>query len=118
MELAQGEEPPPVKTGKRGRSKRTKGRNLLERLQKYKPAVLAFAFNPQVPFTNNQAERDIRPIKVKQKISGCFRTFMGAEHYARIAGFISTTRKHKLNVFKELRNVFDGNTFLTVDNTT
>lgn len=116
LELAQEEEPPPIRTGKRGRYKRTKGRNLLERLQKFKPAVLAFAFNPEVPFTNNQAERDIRPIKVKQKISGCFRAFKGAEHYARIAGFISTTRKHKLNVFKELCNVFDGYTFLTVNN--
>jgi transposase len=115
LELAQGEEPPPIKTGKRGRYKRTKGRNLLERLQMHKPAVLAFAFNPEVPFTNNQAERDIRPIKVKQKISGCFRTFKGAEHYARIASFISTTRKHKLNVFKELCNVFDGNTFLAIE---
>jgi transposase len=117
LEQAQEEEPPPIKTGKRGRYKRTKGRNLLERLQKFKPAVLAFAFNNEVPFTNNQAERDIRPIKVKQKISGGFRTFMGSEHYARIAGFISTTRKHKLNVFKELCNAFEGNTFLTLEQT-
>ena len=112
---AQMEEPPPVSTGKRGKPRRTKGRNLLERLQKFKDAVLAFAFNEEVPFTNNQAERDIRPVKVKQKISGCFRTFNGAEQYARIAGFISTTRKHKLNVFKELCNAFEGYTFLTVE---
>jgi transposase len=114
LEQAQVEEPQPTRTGSKGRHKRTKGRNLLERLQKFKPAVLAFAFNEEVPFTNNQAERDIRPIKVKQKISGCFRTFQGAEHYARIAGFISTTRKHKLNVFKELCNVFEGYSFLTI----
>ncbi len=115
LEQAQIEEPQPTRTGSRGRHKRTKGRNLLERLQKFKPDVLAFAFNAEVPFTNNQAERDIRPIKVKQKISGCFRTFKGAEHYARIAGFISTTRKHKLNVFKELCNVFEGYSFLTIE---
>lgn len=115
LEQAQKEEPPPEKTGARGKLKRTKGRNLLERLQKYKPAVLAFAFHPEVPFTNNQAERDIRPVKVKQKIAGCFRTVKGADHYARIAGFISTTRKHKLNVFKELCNVFNGYSFLTIE---
>jgi transposase len=111
---AQMEEPAPEKTGKRGKLKRTKGRNLLERLQKYKEAVLAFAFNAEVPFTNNQAERDIRPVKVKQKVSGCFRTFSGAENYARIASFISTTRKNQHNVFKELCNVFNGYSFLTI----
>lgn len=105
---AQIEEPQPVKTGKKGKLKKTKGRNLFERLQKFKPAVLAFAFNPEVPFTNNQAERDIRPVKVKQKISGCFRTETGAAHYARIAGFVSTVRKHNLNVFKELCKVFNN----------
>jgi transposase len=115
LQQAQKEEPGPIKTGFKGKYKRTKGRNLLERLQKFKSAVLAFAFNAEVPFTNNQAERDIRPVKVKQKISGCFRTFKGAEHYARIAGFISTTRKHKLNVFKELCNVFNGYSFLTIE---
>lgn len=112
---AQIEEPIPEKTGKKGKVKRTKGRNLLERLQKHKTAVLAFAFNEQVPFTNNQAERDIRPVKVKQKISGCFRIFTGAQHYARIASFISTTRKNQHNVFKELCNTFNGYNFLTIN---
>jgi len=71
-------EPPPVKTaGRKGRYKRTRGRNLVERLIREKDAVLAFAFNKEVPFTNNLAERDIRPAKVKQKISNCFRTFNG-----------------------------------------
>jgi len=112
MSQAEIEEPLPQKTGKRGKMKRTKGRNLFERLNKYKSAVLAFAFNPEVPFTNNQAERDIRPVKVKLKVSGCFRTIKGAEHYARIAGFISTVRKNNLNVFKELCNVFNGQSFL------
>jgi transposase len=111
---AQIEEPMPRKTGKKGKLKRTKGRNLLERLQKHKQAVLAFAFNAEVPFTNNQAERDIRPVKVKLKVSGCFRTLTGAEHYARIASFTSTTRKNQLNIFKELCNAFNGYTFLTI----
>jgi len=107
-------EPPPKKVkGKRGRYKRTKGRNLVERLIREHNAVLAFAFNKEVPFTNNLAERDIRPAKVKQKISNCFRTLEGAEIYARIEGFISTARKHNRNVFSELCTTFDGNNFIT-----
>lgn len=107
-------EPPPVKTaGKRGRYKRTKGRNLVERLIKYKDAVLAFAFNQNVPFTNNLAERDIRPTKIKQKISNSFRSFEGAQYYARIEGFISTARKNNKNIFNELSTTFDGTNFIT-----
>ena len=107
-------EPPPRKTpGKRGRYKRTKGRNLVERLIREKEAVLAFAFNKEVPFTNNLAERDIRPAKVKQKISNCFRTFSGAEIYARIEGFVSTARKHNRKVFSELSTTFEGYNFIT-----
>ena len=106
-------EPPPKKTpGKRGRYKRTKGRNLVERLIREQNAVLAFAFNKDVPFTNNLAERDIRPAKVKQKISNCFRTFKGAEIYARIESFVSTARKHDRNVFSELCTTFEGHNFL------
>lgn len=107
-------EPPPIKLlGKRGRYKRTKGRNLLERLISEKDAILAFAFNNEVPFTNNLAERDIRPAKVKQKISNCFRTEVGAETYARIEGFLSTVRKHNRNVFTELYATFEGKNFIT-----
>jgi len=107
IQKANKNEPEPVKTRKKGKLKRSKGRNLFERLQKIKPALLTFVFNPEVPFTNNQAERDIRPVKVNQKTSGCFRTITGAEHYARIAGFISTARRHNRNVFKELCNIFN-----------
>lgn len=107
-------EPPPIKTpGKRGRLKRTKARNLVERLIREQDAVLAFAFNNEVPFTNNLAERDIRPAKVKQKISNCFRSFKGADIYARIEGFVSTARKQKRNVFTELCHTFDRYNFLT-----
>lgn len=102
------------KDGSTGRSKRTKGRNLLERLIQHQHAVLAFAFEQGPPFTNNQAERDLRPVKVKQKVSNCFRTFAGASCYARISGFVSTMRKNKLNVVEQLTNVlcgsFDWNT--------
>lgn len=107
-------EPPPIKTPrKRGRMKRTKARNLVERLIREQDAVIAFAFNEEVPFTNNLAERDIRPVKVKQKISNCFRSFKGAEIYARIEGFVSTARKQKRNVFSELCHTFDGYNFVT-----
>ncbi len=107
-------EPPPRKTpGKKGRYKRTKGRNLVERLIREKEAVLAFAFNEEVPFTNNLAERDVRPAKVKLKVSNCFRTFEGAEIYARIASFVSTARKHDRNIYTELCTTFSGHNFLT-----
>lgn len=109
-------EPPPIKTpGKRGRYKRSKGRNLLKRLISEKESVLAFAFNKDVPFTNNLAERDIRPTKLKQKISNCFRTVTGADIYARIQGFISTSRKQNKNVLSELFNTFEGHNFITDD---
>ena len=113
-EIGEKAESPPVKTtGRKGRQKRTKGRNLVERLLREKDAVLAFAFNKEVPFTNNLAERDIRPVKVKQKISNCFRTFKGAEIYARVEGFISTARKNKRVVFSELCTTFKGHNFIT-----
>ncbi|RME99530.1 MAG: hypothetical protein D6772_07595 [Bacteroidetes bacterium] len=70
------EEPPPIKH-KRGRSKNSKGRNLANRLLKYQTEVLRFALEENIPFSNNQAERDLRPIKGKQKVAGCFRTWRG-----------------------------------------
>jgi hypothetical protein len=65
-----------------------------------------FAFEVGVPFTNNQAERDLRGAKVKQKVSGCFRTEQGARVYARLQAAISTFRKQGLNVFATLRDLF------------
>lgn len=109
---AQREEPPPTRGHRRGKATRTKGRNLLERLIAHKHAVLAFALYEDVPFTNNQAERDLRPVKVKQHIAGCFRTLVGAQHDARISSFISTARKQCRHVFKELRQIFLGDSFL------
>ncbi|MGE5441125.1 MAG: IS66 family transposase [Bacteroidota bacterium] len=120
--LADQEEPPPSKTvcpryEKTGRTKKTQGRNLFERMLKLKESILAFAFNKEVPFTNNQAERDIRPAKIKLKVSGSFRSLHGAECYARIQAFISTTRKHNLPVYQELCAVFKGYSFLTMTTT-
>jgi transposase len=109
LSMARAEEPAPKKIpGKSGKAKGTKGYNLYKRLEKRKKAVLAFVYHKEVPFTNNQAERDLRPAKIKQKIAGCFRTEYGAQIYARIQGFISTAQKQGLNIFNELRAAFDG----------
>ncbi len=107
------EEPPPSKQSNKSKPKKTKGRNLLDRFLKYKEAVLAFAQYEIVPFTNNQAERDLRPAKGKLKVAGCFRTFSGAATYARIQSFIATCRKQKQNLFEQLKNALHGYTFLT-----
>ena len=108
------EEPGPIiwytVSGKvrKGRAKQTKGRNLLDRLVVHESAVLAFAFEAGVPFTNNEAERALRPAKIKQKVSGGFRSEAGAEQYARIGGFIATLRKQNYNVVEQLANVLQG----------
>ncbi len=94
-------EPPPIKIpGKRGKPKKTKARNLIERLIKHKYAVLAFAFHEEVPFTNNLAERDLRPTKLKLKISNCLRSYNGAKIYDRIESFDSTARKQQKHFFR------------------
>ena len=105
LDQADREEPPP-QHGKRGKPKQSKGRNLLNRLREHEAGVLAFALEPDIPFTNNQAERDLRPAKVKQKISGCFRTREGAQIYARLQAMVSTFRKQGMNVFATLRDLF------------
>jgi transposase len=87
--------------------KKRVGHNLLIRLRDFKTETLRFLYDPDVPFTNNLAERDIRPIKVKQKVSGGFRTREGAEIFAAIRSFISTVRKQSKNMFQYLCNVFN-----------
>jgi transposase len=106
-QIADKEEPTPIK-GKRGRPKSTKGRSLLNRLVKYQNEWLAFAFVENVPFSNNQAERDIRCLKTKQKVATNFQTEKGAKHFAQIQSFTSTLRKHSMNVYQNLINVFNG----------
>ena len=106
LDQAELEEPPPEARQGKGRPKSTPGRNLLRRLIAHQEAVLAFALVEGAPFTNNQAERDLRPAKVKQKVSGCFRTSQGAKVYARLQAVISTCRKQERNIFATLCALF------------
>lgn len=112
--LAQGEIecPPPDETnkskGKRGRTKRSKARNLLERLRDYQDDVLRFMVNVDVPFTNNQGENDLRMAKVQQKISGCFRSMEGAYGFCRIRSYLVTCRKNGIGPTEALKTLFQG----------
>ena len=93
---------------KRGRLKRSKARNLLERLKKFEEDTLRFMDNEIVPFTNNQGERDLRMTKVHQKISGCFRSSEGAKFFCRIRSYISTCGKKGLSANDALTLLFLG----------
>jgi len=100
--------PPPAPTGKRGRPKRGKAGSLVDRLHTHKAEALAFLEDFAVPFDNNQAERDIRMTKVRQKISGGFRTTTGADRFSRIRGYISTLRKQAIPIFAALVDTLSG----------
>ena len=105
--------PPPVRTGQPGRPSRTSAANLAERLTRYRDDVLRFATDFSVPFTNNQAERDLRMVKLQRKISGCYRTEAGATNYLTIRSYVSTARKQGLNVLDALRDLFEGHPFMS-----
>jgi transposase len=107
-------QPPLPCKGKQGRQPRRTGHNLLLRLLHYKQDVLRFLHDPAVPFTNNDAERDLRMMKCKQKISGGFRSDNGAAMFARIRGFISTVRKQGFNVLSAIIAIFSGNILMPV----
>jgi len=104
--------PRPPDNKNRGRVKQSKAHNLLLRLLKYADAATLFIRDPVVPFTNNQAERDLRMVKLKEKISGGFRTFLGAQIFCRVRGYISTLRKNTINVLEALTKAFQHNVIL------
>ena len=98
----------PKKKGKRGRIKKSKSRNLLERLRDYEDDTLRFLENPLVPFSNNLGENDIRMTKVQQKISGCFRSIDGAKIFCLVRSFLSTCRNQGIKSSRALKLLFNG----------
>ena len=100
-------EPRPI-----GRPKQSPPKNLLDRLHKHKAGVLAFMYDFRIPFDNNLVERDVRMIKVQQKVSGCFRTLDGAHTFCAIRSYISTARKHGINAINAIYDAFLDQPFI------
>lgn len=110
IQKAYSENPlPESKPSKRGRKKKGKVRSLIERLDHLKTEVCRFTKDFNVPFDNNQAERDIRMVKTKTKVSGCFRSKDGATAYLKIMSYIGTAKKHGMNAYTAIVNAISGN---------
>ena len=99
---------PPRQNGQRGKVAKSDAHNLWERMQKHEIAVLRFAKHPDVAFTNNRAERDLRMAKVKQKVSGCFRTRKYAEAYCRISSYLQSMANQGYNRWWPFRSLSPG----------
>jgi len=107
----------PTGSKRRGRRKQSKARNLLDRFRDHSEEVLAFMRDFAVPFDNNQSERDLRMMKLRQKISGTFRSFRALENFCRIRSYVSTARKNSVNALDALQRVFLGRPFVPTTNT-
>lgn len=109
IKLAYEQNPLPASTEKkRGRKPKGKVLSLIERLATYKALVCLFIKTFEVPFDNNQAERDIRMIKTKSKVSGCFRSMSGAQDYLKIMSYVGTAKKQKINAYTAIRQAILG----------
>lgn len=113
----QAANPLPARTGKPGAPKLGKTGALLKRLDTRREEVLRFACDLRVPFTNNQAERDLRMAKLQMKISGCWRTRQGADTFCALRSYLSTVRKNGVAVLDALTDLLTGNPWLPTANT-
>ena len=93
---------------KRGRKKQSPAKNLLDALSEYREEALMFMHNPEVPFDNNQSERDLRMAKLQQKISDTFRSWLKDQVFCRVRGYISTARKNFISAIDAIQAAFDG----------
>jgi len=103
---------PPARGRRRGRARRSPAANLLARLDAHRDEVLRFLDDGRVPFDNNQSERDLRMVKLQQKISGCWRTLAGAAAFLALRGYVASARKHQMNPLVVLRQLFEGRPWL------
>jgi transposase len=108
VEAGLRQNPPAPPTGKRGRPKRSPAGNLALRLSSHQAETLAFMTDLRVPFDNNQAERDLRMMKVRQKISGCFRSMDAVDRFCQIRSYVGTLRKQRLPILAALADAFRG----------
>ena len=106
--------PPPVPTGRRGRPKRSKAHNLLDRLDVHTNDVLRFVTDFSIPFDNNLAERDIRMVKIAQKISGGFRSTEGAQSFLVFRSYLSSAAKQGANRLEVLQQLFAGDPWMPI----
>lgn len=109
LDLGFMDNPPPIRTKGKGKIAKSESLNLLECFRDKKMDILRFFYQENVPFDNNLAERDLRMFKLKQKISGTFRTQKGAKYFCRITSFISTLKKQGRNVWEALCQLFQNN---------
>jgi transposase len=113
MQEGDTEHPRPLKPPELpGRTPKSKSRNLWERFCEYADEMLRFAMDFSIPFTNNVAEQALRMMRVKQKISGCFRSTKGAEDFARIRSYIDTLRKQGLSIVEQLKQAMSGEAWM------
>jgi transposase len=104
--------PPPSSPPSGRRPKRSAAACLLDRLDRYRDQVTRFLVDLRVPFDNNQAERDIRMVKLQQKVSGAWRTMTGAQAFCRLRSYIATARKQQMHPLVVLRRLFEGDPWL------